>query len=170
MPVTVGGTDILLRGDESGLGTPAEDMTSLAAVAGLDTVPVRLVACIGFGIDAYHGVNHPQVLENIADLDAAGAYLILGRILAQLHTLTSRDAGIRQEIAKLQEHRVAADLITFLRTQNIVIDCRATSVSLGADHEKLIIVSTRANTQRQEVRIPRQRIQLQKQKRGIADR
>jgi hypothetical protein len=70
-----GGTDILLRGDESGLGTPAEDMTSLAAVAGLDEVPVRLVACIGFGIDAYHGVNHTQVLENIAELDAADAYL-----------------------------------------------------------------------------------------------
>ncbi len=70
-----GGTDILLRGDESGLGTPAEDMTSLGAVAGLDTVPTRLVACIGFGIDAHHGVNHTEVLENIADLDAAGAYL-----------------------------------------------------------------------------------------------
>lgn len=70
-----GGTDILLRGDESGLGTPAEDMTSLAAVAGLDTVPVRLVVCIGFGIDAYHGVNHTEVLENIAGLDAVGAYL-----------------------------------------------------------------------------------------------
>jgi hypothetical protein len=31
-----GGTDILLRVDEAGLGTPAEDMTSLAAVAALD--------------------------------------------------------------------------------------------------------------------------------------
>ena len=30
-----GGTDILMRGDEAGLGTPAEDMTSLAAVARL---------------------------------------------------------------------------------------------------------------------------------------
>lgn len=70
-----GGTDILLRGDESDLGTPAEDMTSLAAVSGLDDVAVRLVACIGFGIDAYHGVNHTQVLENIAELDAVGAYL-----------------------------------------------------------------------------------------------
>lgn len=70
-----GGTDILLRGDESGLGTPVEDMASLAAVAGLDEVPVRVVACLGFGIDAYHGVNHVQVLENIAELDADGGYL-----------------------------------------------------------------------------------------------
>ncbi|WP_432827063.1 DUF1152 domain-containing protein [Dactylosporangium sp. CA-092794] len=70
-----GGTDILMRGDESGLGTPAEDMTSLAAVNGLAEVPTRLVTCLGFGIDAYHGVNHSQVLENIAALDRAGAYL-----------------------------------------------------------------------------------------------
>lgn len=69
-----GGTDILMRGDEAGLGTPEEDMVSLAAVAGLE-VPVRLVTCLGFGIDAYHGVNHVQVLENLAALDREGAYL-----------------------------------------------------------------------------------------------
>ena len=70
-----GGTDILMRGDEAGLGTPEEDMLSLATVAGLAEVPVRLVVSIGFGIDAHHGVNHVQVLENLADLDADGAYL-----------------------------------------------------------------------------------------------
>jgi hypothetical protein len=69
-----GGTDILMRGDEAGLGTPVEDMTSLAAVAGID-LPIRLVTCLGFGIDAYHGVNHTQVLENLAALDRDGGYL-----------------------------------------------------------------------------------------------
>ncbi|WP_250031289.1 DUF1152 domain-containing protein [Paractinoplanes maris] len=69
-----GGTDILLRGDEDQLGSPVEDLASVAAVAGLD-VPVKLVTCLGFGIDAYHGVNHVQVLENIAALDREGAYL-----------------------------------------------------------------------------------------------
>jgi hypothetical protein len=69
-----GGTDILLRGDESELGTPVEDITSLGAVAGLD-IAVKLVTCLGFGIDAYHGVNHVQVLENIAALDRDGGYL-----------------------------------------------------------------------------------------------
>ncbi|WP_067504785.1 DUF1152 domain-containing protein [Actinoplanes sp. TFC3] len=69
-----GGTDILLRGDESGLGTPEEDMASLAATAALD-VPIKLVTCLGFGIDAFHGVNHVQVLENLAALDRAGGYL-----------------------------------------------------------------------------------------------
>jgi hypothetical protein len=54
-----GGTDMLLRGDESDLGTPAEDMASLAAVAGI-TGPVKVAASVGFGIDAYHGVNHAR--------------------------------------------------------------------------------------------------------------
>jgi hypothetical protein len=69
-----GGTDILLRGDESALGTPVEDLTSVAAVTGID-LAVKLVTCLGFGIDAYHGVNHVQVLENIAALDRDGGYL-----------------------------------------------------------------------------------------------
>jgi hypothetical protein len=69
-----GGTDILMRGDEAGLGTPIEDMTSLVAVSGIE-VPVRLVVSAGFGIDAFHGVCHAHVLENIAALDRVGAYL-----------------------------------------------------------------------------------------------
>ncbi|MBL1084341.1 DUF1152 domain-containing protein [Streptomyces actinomycinicus] len=70
-----GGTDILMRGDEHGLGTPEEDMASLAAVAGIEEVPYRLVACLGFGVDAYHGVNHSLALENLAALDREGGYL-----------------------------------------------------------------------------------------------
>jgi hypothetical protein len=69
-----GGTDILMRGDEAGLGTPEEDMSSLCAVAGIEGVE-RLVVCLGFGIDSYHGVSHADVLENLAALDRDGAYL-----------------------------------------------------------------------------------------------
>ncbi|WP_203822113.1 DUF1152 domain-containing protein [Paractinoplanes ferrugineus] len=69
-----GGTDILLRGDENSLGTPVEDLTSVAAVTALD-VPVKLVTSLGFGIDANDGVNHVQVLENLAALDRDGGYL-----------------------------------------------------------------------------------------------
>jgi len=68
------GTDILLRGDETGLGTPHEDMTSLAAVAGLDDI-TRLVVSVGFGVDAYHGVCHAHVLENLAALQRQNAFL-----------------------------------------------------------------------------------------------
>ena len=69
-----GGTDILMRGDESGLGTPEEDMASLAAVAGLSGID-RLVVCLGFGIDSFHGVSHVDVLENLAALQREGGYL-----------------------------------------------------------------------------------------------
>jgi hypothetical protein len=74
-----GGTDILLRGDEAGLGTPEEDMTSLAALAPLvatgDGGLRGFVASLGFGIDAYHGVCHTHVLENLAALERSGGYL-----------------------------------------------------------------------------------------------
>lgn len=69
-----GGTDILMRGDEAGLGTPAEDMVSLAAVHGLN-VPTKLVSCLGFGVDAYHGVCHAHFLENVAEIARDGGYL-----------------------------------------------------------------------------------------------
>jgi hypothetical protein len=69
-----GGTDLLMRGDESGLGTPEEDMVSLAALHGIEG-PTKLAASLGFGIDAYHGINHAHVLENIAALERFGGYL-----------------------------------------------------------------------------------------------
>jgi hypothetical protein len=78
-----GGTDILMFGDEAGLGTPAEDMTSLAAVASLD-VPTRLVFCVGFGIDTFHGVCHAQWLENVAALTRDGAFLGATALLATM--------------------------------------------------------------------------------------
>lgn len=77
-----GGTDILMRGDESGLGTPAEDMTSLAAAHATD-VPTKLIACLGFGVDAFHGVCHAQYLENVAALQREGAYLGAVSVLPQ---------------------------------------------------------------------------------------
>lgn len=69
-----GGTDSLMRGDESGLGTPAEDMVSIAAVSALDIDRTFLV-CLGFGIDAYHGVSHADVLEAIAHIIREDGYL-----------------------------------------------------------------------------------------------
>jgi hypothetical protein len=69
-----GGIDLILRGDETSIGTPAEDLTSLAAVAQLD-VPVKLVACVGLGAEIRNGIPHAQAFERIAALTEAGAYL-----------------------------------------------------------------------------------------------
>jgi hypothetical protein len=72
--VVDGGTDILLRGNEANLGTPAEDAVSLAAALSVD-VPTRIVACLGFGIDTFHGICHANWLENVAELTSQGAFL-----------------------------------------------------------------------------------------------
>jgi len=52
-------------------------MTSIAAADALDEakVPRKLLVCLGFGIDTFHGVCHAHVLEAVADLARAGGYL-----------------------------------------------------------------------------------------------
>ena len=69
-----GGTDSLMRGDEIDLGTPHEDATSLVVVNELSEIR-KLLVCLGFGIDHFHGVCHANCLEATADLVRAGAYL-----------------------------------------------------------------------------------------------
>lgn len=69
-----GGTDSLMRGDEPGLGSPAEDMASIGAAHMLEC-PVKLLVNLGFGVDTYHGVCHGHVLEAVADLTKTGDFL-----------------------------------------------------------------------------------------------
>ncbi len=69
-----GGTDSLMRGDEAGLGTPVEDVTSILAANQLQ-IPRKMLACLGFGVDAFHGVCHAQFLEAVADITCAGGFL-----------------------------------------------------------------------------------------------
>ena len=69
-----GGTDSLMRGDEEGLGTPEEDIASIAAVDALG-VSKKFLVCLGFGIDAFHGVCHAQFLEAVADITKSGGFL-----------------------------------------------------------------------------------------------
>ncbi|MFN8608341.1 MAG: DUF1152 domain-containing protein [Vulcanimicrobiota bacterium] len=69
-----GGTDILMRGDEPSMGTPMEDLCSLAAADMLE-LPHKFVVSLGFGVDVFHEVCHHYVLEAIADLNRQGEYL-----------------------------------------------------------------------------------------------
>ncbi len=78
-----GGTDILMRGDEAGLGTPAEDITSLLA-AQQAPVSNKIVVCIGFGVDRFHGVCHAHFLENVAALQREGGFLGMLSLLPQM--------------------------------------------------------------------------------------
>ncbi len=69
-----GGTDSLMRGDEVGLGTPQEDLASIAAVHSLK-LPCKVLSCLGFGVDTFDGVCHAQFLENSAALQKKGGFL-----------------------------------------------------------------------------------------------
>lgn len=69
-----GGIDAVLRGDETSLGTPAEDLTSLAAVTAVPRVPIVL-ACVGMSSELRDGIAHAQVFERMAELARANAYL-----------------------------------------------------------------------------------------------
>ncbi len=69
-----GGIDAVLRGDETSLGTPAEDLTSLAAATGVPDIPIAL-ACVGMSAELRDGIAHAQVFERMSELARAGAYL-----------------------------------------------------------------------------------------------
>ncbi|MEZ0386612.1 MAG: DUF1152 domain-containing protein, partial [Verrucomicrobium sp.] len=79
-----GGTDSLMKGDEVGLGTPEEDIASIAAVHSLVGCK-KLLACIGFGVDTFHGVCHAQFLEAVAELTRIGAFLGVSTVLPNTH-------------------------------------------------------------------------------------
>ena len=68
-----GGNDAVLRGDETSLGTPSEDLASLCAATSLD-VPV-ILACVGMTAELRDGIAHAHVFERIAELTREGGYL-----------------------------------------------------------------------------------------------
>jgi hypothetical protein len=69
-----GGTDSVIKGDEALLGTVEEDAASIVAV---DQVVCarKFLACLGFGIDQFHGICHHSFLENTAELTRRGGFL-----------------------------------------------------------------------------------------------
>lgn len=99
-----GGTDILMRGDEAGLGTPAEDMVSLGSVHALAGIETKLVCCVGFGIDAFHGVCHAHFLENVAALAKEGGYLGAQALLASMPEVSAYLEAVRHAEALCPRH------------------------------------------------------------------
>ena len=78
-----GGTDSLMRGDEIGLGTPQEDISSIVAVNEL-AVERKMLACLGFGVDYFHGVCHAHFLEAVAELTRNQGYLGMFSLVEQM--------------------------------------------------------------------------------------
>jgi len=68
------GTDSLMRGDEVSLGTPQEDIASIAAVSQVQ-VQQKCLAGLGVGADSFHGVCHSYFFEAVSDIAKQRGYL-----------------------------------------------------------------------------------------------
>lgn len=99
-----GGTDSLMRGDEAGLGTPEEDSVSLYAVSRLTDVATKLLVCIGFGVDTFHGVCHAQFLESVAALARDGAYLGAWSLLGDMPEVRAYQSAADYVHTKMFNH------------------------------------------------------------------
>ncbi len=66
-----GGVDSLMRADEQAPGSLVEDSISLAAASAVD-VPVKILACLGFGAEIE--VCHHHALQNMAALIKENAF------------------------------------------------------------------------------------------------
>lgn len=98
-----GGTDSLMRGDEIGLGTPQEDIASILAVNEL-AVERKLLACLGFGIDAFHGVCHAHFLEAVAEIIRNKGYLGLFSLLENMEEVQQFQSASQFVFAAMPHH------------------------------------------------------------------
>jgi hypothetical protein len=98
-----GGTDSLMRGDEAGLGTPHEDIASIAAVDDVE-VPRKYLACLGFGVDYFHGVCHAQFLEAVADLIRDDGYLGMFSLTRDMPEVALYAGAARAAFAAMPHH------------------------------------------------------------------
>lgn len=98
-----GGTDSLMRGDEAGLGTPEEDIASIAAVDELD-VQDKFLVCLGFGVDSFHGVCHAHAFEAVADLTKQGAFLGSFSLLQEMPEVRLYAQAVQAVFEEMPDH------------------------------------------------------------------
>jgi hypothetical protein len=110
-----GGTDSLMRGDEVGLGTPEEDMATIAAVDDITGVR-KFLACIAFGADTFHGVCHYYVLEAVAALAKAGGFLGAFSLTSDMPAVARYAAATRAVLASpgLQDSNINRGILAAL--------------------------------------------------------
>lgn len=99
-----GGTDILMRGDETGLGTPQEDVASLYAGNAVQGVAQKYVACVGFGVDAFHGVCHAHYLENVAAIIATEGHVGTWSLMCEMEEFRLYREACDYVMARMPRH------------------------------------------------------------------
>lgn len=112
-----GGTDSLMRGDEVGLGTPQEDVASLVAAQRVHCRGGKYLACIGFGVDTFHGVSHGLFLENVAALIETNGFLGAWSLVQQMEEFQRYQEACEFVRAKMPRHAsiVNASIISAAR-------------------------------------------------------
>lgn len=105
-----GGTDSLMRGDEDGLGTPEEDFVSLTAVSAL-AIHQKLLVCLGFGVDYYHGVSNDLTFEAIAHLTKQNAFLGSQSLLGQMPEVEQYYHACKYVFEKMETSIVSSSIL-----------------------------------------------------------
>jgi hypothetical protein len=127
-----GGTDSLMRGDEFGLGTPEEDLASIAAVDDLD-VPRKLLVCLGFGVDHFHGVCHAQFLEAVAELTRVGGFLGAFSLLADMPEVEKYMVAARAVFNLMPQHPSIVSASVLSALEGRYGDYHATERTAGSE-------------------------------------
>eukprot|EP01127_Copromyxa_protea_P017470 TRINITY_DN531_c0_g1_i2.p1 TRINITY_DN531_c0_g1~~TRINITY_DN531_c0_g1_i2.p1 ORF type:complete len:347 (-),score=44.36 TRINITY_DN531_c0_g1_i2:236-1276(-) len=73
-----GGSDSLMKGDESGLGDPIEDcvsVTTASLLSAADGIRHKLLLSVGFGMDRFNNVSDNDSLRAVAEITALGGFL-----------------------------------------------------------------------------------------------
>ncbi|MGH1339511.1 MAG: DUF1152 domain-containing protein [Aureispira sp.] len=110
-----GGTDSLMFGDEEGLGTPQEDVCSMAAVY-QSGIKKQFLVSIGFGIDHFHGVSHFRFLENVATIAKDQGYMGLFQLLKEMPEAQQYKAAVDYANDKMfgKESIVSSSIVSAL--------------------------------------------------------
>lgn len=113
-----GGTDSLMFGDEEGLGTPQEDVCSMAAVY-RSGIKKQYLVSIGFGVDHFHGVSHFRFLENVAEIAKDGGYLGMFQITKEMEEAEKYIQAVKFANEKMigKESIVSNSIISALKGQ-----------------------------------------------------
>jgi hypothetical protein len=98
-----GGTDSLMRGDEAGLGTPQEDIASITAVHELN-IEHKLLVCLSFGVDSFHGVCHAHFLEAVAELTRRNGYRGMFSLVKEMPEVQHYHAAAEFVFRQMPQH------------------------------------------------------------------
>ena len=126
-----GGTDSLMRGDEDGIGTPQEDIASIAAITDLE-VDRKLMVCLGFGVDHYHGVSNALTFNAIADLIRLKGFLGMFSLLDDMPEVVKYREATEHVMQCMPQRESIVSSSILCALEGRYGDCHAISRTIGS--------------------------------------